>query len=281
MKDYGKVAYPASSVNKAKENIDLSFIHESINVNLSCRILDYGLTDRKSLMRFDHFNPPFSRFFIFDKGGAQVKTASGNFILEAGKIYHLPPKQPFEVVYGVSKLIFFHLHFTDIAGRGIFNQTKGIPQISDQQLYLRIKDSFYKQDKLQMFSALVDILGKFLKPLMNSIAQDAFRINNFSQLFAYLDSRPAAGVNVSELAEILGKTPGALSKHFQRKTGMTLKKFLIERQLLQAQELLLHSEKNIVEIAEELGYTNSQYFHRFFKKHCSCTPLEYRKTNEK
>lgn len=44
----------------------------------------------------------------------------------------------------------------------------------------------------------------------------------------------------------------------------------------QAKWLLLHSEQNINEISNEIGYNNTTYFSKLFKKIVGQSPKEYR-----
>jgi AraC-like DNA-binding protein len=276
VKDYREVKYSPSSVHSGHEYINLSFLHKGVNIDISCRILSSGFTDRCESMRFSHPYPPFSRFFIFVEGGAEAIVPSGKIELVKGNIYHLPPNLPFDIRYEVSKLIFFHLHVADFTKQSFFREAKEISEISDADLFSRYLQGCQNSDKMQTFSAIIDTLRIFLNPQIDSIAVQAEQAKHFSLLFNYIQNKPIAQVTIAELAELYSKTPGALSKHFKRTMSISLKKFLLEQQLTQAQELLLHTEKTVTQISEELGHSNSQYFHHFFKKYCSCTPTEYR-----
>ena len=44
---------------------------------------------------------------------------------------------------------------------------------------------------------------------------------------------------------------------------------------LEAKRMLMHSEFNVNEISEELGFNDTSYFIRFFKKHMEETPLSF------
>ena len=45
--------------------------------------------------------------------------------------------------------------------------------------------------------------------------------------------------------------------------------------------LIENTDYNITEIANAVGYDNSMYFSRVFKKHTGMTPTEYKRRNEK
>jgi len=48
------------------------------------------------------------------------------------------------------------------------------------------------------------------------------------------------------------------------------------RKLIEAKNLLIHSEKSVSEIGYELGYNEKSYFTRVFRNKLSITPTEYR-----
>jgi AraC-like DNA-binding protein len=274
--DYGNVIYSPSVVHTGREHVELCFLQNNINVKITCSILEQGFTDRHEAMHFIHPAPPFSRLFIFTQGGADIIIPNGKIRLKPGKIYLIPPNQPFDVTYEISKLIFFHLHIFDAAGQSLFMNTKGIPAINDPVLFERFRQGFENTDKIQTFSAIMDSIRLLLNDRLNVIAEKAEKSRHFSMLFDYLPNRPIAKVTIEELAELYSISPDALSKRFRRTMGISLKHYLLERQLNQARELLLHSEMTISKISELLGHSNSQYFHRFFKNNCLCTPTEYR-----
>ncbi|GHT67413.1 4-hydroxyphenylacetate catabolism regulatory protein HpaA [Bacteroidia bacterium] len=68
-------------------------------------------------------------------------------------------------------------------------------------------------------------------------------------------------------------------------SGTTAKQYLLDIKLTEAKRLLLYSDHNVNEIAFRLGFEDSSYFSRIFKKKTSLTPSDflkkYRKTEGK
>ena len=68
-------------------------------------------------------------------------------------------------------------------------------------------------------------------------------------------------------------------KHLNRMVKTSLNKttsdLISERIILEAKRELAFSKKNVSEIIDELGYDDSAYFFRFFKKKTSFTPSEF------
>ncbi|MDD5728352.1 MAG: AraC family transcriptional regulator [Victivallales bacterium] len=276
-KDFGNVVYPPSVINTGREYIETTFTQGDINIKITCHVLEQGITDCNEIRHFVHPAPPFSRLFIFLEGGAEVIIAAKNVQLIPGVIYLLPPDQPFEITYEISRLLFLHLHICDAAGQALFKGLKGIPAIDAPELFARFRQGFAESNKIQIFSAITEAIGVFLKNRIGAIAENARRNRGFALLFSYLENKPLAGITINELSDLYSISPDALSKRFRRTMGIPLKRYLLERQFNQAKELLLYSNMTVSQIASLLGHTNSQYFHRLFKKYCLCTPDEYRR----
>lgn len=57
---------------------------------------------------------------------------------------------------------------------------------------------------------------------------------------------------------------------------MTPQQYITDIRVTKAKELLLYSSFNITEIASIVGYDNSFYFSRIFKKNTALSPREYK-----
>jgi YesN/AraC family two-component response regulator len=83
--------------------------------------------------------------------------------------------------------------------------------------------------------------------------------------------------NLSLLAEEYNQPIYYLSKLVKQSTGHTYKELLQLKRLNQASYLLLSTGLSISDIISAVGYDNTSYFHRVFKKRYGVTPKEYRK----
>jgi len=82
------------------------------------------------------------------------------------------------------------------------------------------------------------------------------------------------------------RSPGAYArlmyvseKHLNRMVKVTLNRttsdLIAERIILEAKRMLVFSKRTIREIIDDLGYTDSAYFFRFFKKRTGITPAAF------
>ena len=72
--------------------------------------------------------------------------------------------------------------------------------------------------------------------------------------------------------------PNYLSKQFKEETGRTISDTIRQLRCGQAARLLRETDTPIAEISAYVGYPDSNYFIKVFKKTLGMTPSESRKT---
>ena len=87
-----------------------------------------------------------------------------------------------------------------------------------------------------------------------------------------------ASATLTEAAELLGFSEPYLSRWCRRSFGVSFKEMLMEERFRAACELLEGTDMSVGEIITTVGYENSSYFHREFKKRLGATPSIYRRS---
>jgi AraC-like DNA-binding protein len=87
--------------------------------------------------------------------------------------------------------------------------------------------------------------------------------------------------NIDFYAGKLDISSKRLNQILKDKLGKTGTQIIHDRIILEAKRLIIHSERNIKEIAYELGFSDRPYFSRFFKKQTNQTPDEFQKLAQK
>ncbi|PXV85663.1 AraC-like DNA-binding protein [Lachnotalea glycerini] len=87
--------------------------------------------------------------------------------------------------------------------------------------------------------------------------------------------------NLTELANQLNHSVSSLSKMIKSSTGSTFKELLQNKRLNQATHLLTATKLPITDIIYMVGYDNTSYFHRIFKKKYNVSPKQYRDMENK
>lgn len=83
---------------------------------------------------------------------------------------------------------------------------------------------------------------------------------------------------VKEFAGLLATTESQLNQLAKQHTGKTAQNVIFGLIISESQRRLLYSDLSVKEIAYQLGFQDPFYFSRFFKRHVSKSPIEYRQT---
>jgi len=137
-------------------------------------------------------------------------------------------------------------------------------------------------DPLERYAVMVAILARLaaakdLEPLALAVPTHD-RDPRVEMLLAHLHDDPSA--TVSSLAKRMGMGASVFSRWFRREVGKPCVVHLAELRVGQACELLLSTERSVVDIAFSSGFRNLANFNRWFRRVKNLSPTEYRKTAE-
>jgi ligand-binding sensor protein/AraC-like DNA-binding protein len=97
---------------------------------------------------------------------------------------------------------------------------------------------------------------------------------------AYIKKHPEEKITLEKMAALCNISPSYFSKLFAKENRGNLSDYVNKTRIELAKELLLNSDWNIRTIAAHIGYDDSGYFIKIFKKLTNKTPLEYRNSKE-
>ena len=98
-----------------------------------------------------------------------------------------------------------------------------------------------------------------------------------SAALKYMEQNLGNDIKREEVARIAGMSPGHFSRVIKETTDKTFSEILTGYRIGRACQLLVHTDKSLVQIALECGFVDQSYFSRVFRKAKNCTPGEYRK----
>ncbi len=96
-----------------------------------------------------------------------------------------------------------------------------------------------------------------------------------NELIQLMNDPVSLTLGVSELAKKCGYSYSHVNRVFTRDMGITPTDYLKKKKLNYAQELILHSDMSMSEIAFKIGYSGYSHFSDFFKSMTSFTPVEW------
>ena len=127
-----------------------------------------------------------------------------------------------------------------------------------------------------LFIQLILHLGRQAKSA--GIQQNSCQFSRVDDLVDEITEFSARKWTRKEMAKYAGMSISTLTRHFRDRTGIAPLEFLIRVRLKKASLLLRDPELGIGEIADQTGFSDSNYFCRQFKKHFGISPGKYRKT---
>jgi len=96
------------------------------------------------------------------------------------------------------------------------------------------------------------------------------------RFFHLIEENNQKNLSLSDYASIIGVTANHLTQIVKVLTGKTSLQIIKAKQLLEIKRLLVHTNLNISEIANQLNFEDQSYFSKFFKRETGLTPLQYR-----
>lgn len=142
---------------------------------------------------------------------------------------------------------------------------------SSMSARIRIKSALYR-----MIAALWEA-GRFQSgPVPERGGQ--YKLETMKAILSRMHRDFSERLTLTELADEAGMNPQYFCRYFKRLTGKTVTAYLNEIRIDKAAELLLETDKRIIEIAGECGFENMGYFIRRFKESRGVTPSGYRET---
>lgn len=90
----------------------------------------------------------------------------------------------------------------------------------------------------------------------------------------------AEDISLEAAAENMGMSPFYFSRQVKAATGKTFLEFFTEYRIEKAKKRLRSTELSISDIGRSVGYADSNYFAKVFKRTTGCTPSVYRSNAE-
>lgn len=236
---------------------------------------------------------------LITAGSGTHEIEFNNYLIKPGRVFMLSPGQThtWELSDDIDGYVFFHtkefydLNFTyeKVANYPFFCSLGNTPLIVLKKSSLKKTESMfreiveeYHQNELMKFKKIFSLVNILYIDLSREYLPQKMRDD---QNLPYL-------ARVRQLEDLINKnfvdikSPGQYArlmyvseKHLNRMVKVSLNKttsdLITERIILEAKRMLVFSKKNIAEIIDELGYTDSAYFFRFFKKKTALTPTAF------
>lgn len=109
--------------------------------------------------------------------------------------------------------------------------------------------------------------------------QDASSKDKIQLATQYIKKHYNENLAINSLAELFNMSPNYFSSVFKKELNQSAVNYITEVRMEKAKEYLRDTDLSVIEIAESVGYEDSQYFFRVFKKTTGVTPLQFRRNS--
>ena len=100
--------------------------------------------------------------------------------------------------------------------------------------------------------------------------------DDLKKVLNYIDRNIKRGVTLDMAATYVGMSASYFSKFFKKYMGVNFITYVTDRKIEAAKDMLINTDRPVVNIAYDLSYSETNYFSKTFKKKVGVTPTEYR-----
>lgn len=131
--------------------------------------------------------------------------------------------------------------------------------------------------KFMATASFMQIIGYLSRCFGRAKHPDSRALLRIGEAISHLETNYQEPVNVKRLAEIAHMSERSFIRSFQAAVGNPPIAHLIQLRVNRAASLLRRTDQSVTEIAFQVGFADSNYFTRQFRKLLGVTPTEYRR----
>ncbi|WP_028042528.1 helix-turn-helix domain-containing protein [Candidatus Stoquefichus massiliensis] len=94
----------------------------------------------------------------------------------------------------------------------------------------------------------------------------------------YISQHLHMTITLNDLSELTGMNPSYLSTQFKKVTGQSIKQYVNEKKIQEAQFLIKNSSYTLAEISDILQFSSQSHFNKVFKNQTGKSPTQYKNT---
>lgn len=144
-----------------------------------------------------------------------------------------------------------------------------IPFPNNTAIISTIEEKCYLYEIMQFFTIQFEMC-------MNAIGSPT-RESVMDDILQYIQHNYEKNLKLGTIADLFGYNSSYLGKVFNKTVGKSFNSYIDEVRIDNSKQLLTDKNYKVYEVAQMVGYTNVDYFHKKFKKYAGMSPAEYRK----
>lgn len=97
----------------------------------------------------------------------------------------------------------------------------------------------------------------------------------YDQIREYIEKNYSKKITLNDIAEELHANSSYLSRLYKKESGQNLFDVILKKRVDKAKEYMETTDKKIYEISQAVGFDDTGYFSRIFKRYTGVSPKEY------
>lgn len=138
------------------------------------------------------------------------------------------------------------------------------------------KSNNYMKD-MNIYEKLITLLSLIMSETIYEYKDNSKHIYDISKIKNFIDENYLKEITLDLLSNKFFINKYYLTRLFKTTYGTTINKYILNKKITKAKELLRFSDFNIVDISVQCNINDSNYFSRVFKQVEGITPKEYKR----
>lgn len=272
--------------------------------------VDYVQLGKK--WNYSNIVSPYYRMYYIDKGTGVISCPTKKLILKPGFLYLIPSftvcdlncseflsqyfiqffeKSPNGISLFQNNRNIMEVEATDLDVELFqmilkINPGRGINRSDDPKVYE--KEAYYKEYRnlnrnmrapvqYKTQGIIMMLLSRFIEAPEFKTMQSGKIPSVVLNAMNYIQINLGNTITIQELAKNAHQNSDYFSRYFLEHTGQRPLSYIHEKRIERSQYLLVTTDKTLLDIALETGFTNLPHFTKIFKKKVNTTPGKYRK----
>lgn len=114
------------------------------------------------------------------------------------------------------------------------------------------------------------------KPVVESVAAGGIPLWRLRQVTQYVEDNLGYDICIADLAKVAEMSDFHFTRMFKQSTGVTPYRYILQRRIQRARELLARSAMSLHEVAAHAGFGDQAHLSTVFKKTTGMTPKQFR-----
>lgn len=154
-----------------------------------------------------------------------------------------------------------------------------IPDIEGflSEKFARYHNSYRSLYGMKTTGQILEWLDLFSSSVMEFYRSQYKELKNtlIENIVQYIDTHLDEKLVLNDVAALFSISPNYLGHLFKKHTSLGFNEYVTQAKISRAKYLMFHTDMKMYEIATQLGFENSFYFSRVFKKIEGCSPRQY------